>query len=358
MGARGRRASSGDELEEAARRAAEASSLAELGERVLPLLERAVGASGIMLYRYDEASRLDPLAGDLSTVMDQYAHHYIHTDPVQIFPRRLAPEPRVVLATRQVDHRLHHRSEAYGEFYAPFGLEHLACAWLTHLPYGSPGMTGLLFTRTSRHEDFDAADQRKLGRVLPALAAATARAERLADLDLKRQALEAILEAAGGPPRLVLVPSGQLLWASRAAERLLDPASQLPLRSIRSAARRLHEAAPGCAAPSPLPFVTGGVEQRAHLSLLASPSGAPLVLVEIEGGEPPARAGAALARRWGLTAAEAIVLAQLAEGLANAAIAARLHVSIETVRTHVRRILAKLGVRSRVEAALLAARHR
>jgi DNA-binding CsgD family transcriptional regulator len=356
-----RRRSSGGELEEAALRAAEASSLTDLGERVLPLLERAVGASGTLLYRYDEAGRLAPLAGDLSTVMAAYAHHYIHHDPVQIFPRRLAPEPRVVLATRQVDPRAHRRSEAYGEFYAAFGLEHLACAWLTHLPYASPGMTGMLFTRTRRHDDFDVGDQRLLGRVLPALAAATARAERLADLDLKRQALEAILDAAGGPPRLVLLPSGQLVWASSAAERLLGATPQLPMAAIRTAARRLHEAALARAALpplAPLSFVADGVPRRAHLSLVNSPSGAPLVLVEIEGDEPRAQSGAALARRFGLTAAEGTVLGQLAEGLANGAIAARLHVSIETVRTHVRRILGKLGVRSRVGAALMAARHR
>ncbi len=53
----------------------------------------------------------------------------------------------------------------------------------------------------------------------------------------------------------------------------------------------------------------------------------------------------------GLTARQAEVLALLGEGLGNAAIAARLSVSPKTVDHHVSAILAKLGVRSRQEAA-------
>jgi DNA-binding CsgD family transcriptional regulator len=58
----------------------------------------------------------------------------------------------------------------------------------------------------------------------------------------------------------------------------------------------------------------------------------------------------------GLTARQADVLALLGEGLSNAAIAARLSVSPKTVDHHVSAILAKLGVRSRQEAAMHATR--
>jgi DNA-binding NarL/FixJ family response regulator len=50
-----------------------------------------------------------------------------------------------------------------------------------------------------------------------------------------------------------------------------------------------------------------------------------------------------------LTAREAEVLEQLQAGRSNAEIAHELHVSIETVRTHARRIYRKLGVRTRRE---------
>jgi DNA-binding CsgD family transcriptional regulator len=67
------------------------------------------------------------------------------------------------------------------------------------------------------------------------------------------------------------------------------------------------------------------------------------------GIRPPQRA--TLAHPDGLTARQADVLALLREGLGNKAIAERLSVSPKTVDHHVSAILAKLGVRSRQEAA-------
>ena len=71
----------------------------------------------------------------------------------------------------------------------------------------------------------------------------------------------------------------------------------------------------------------------------------------LQGGAPPAEKADALKQ---LTAREREILDYLAQGLSNKAIARVLDISHDTVKLHVKHILAKLNLTSRVEAAVFA----
>ncbi len=72
--------------------------------------------------------------------------------------------------------------------------------------------------------------------------------------------------------------------------------------------------------------------------------------------EPPAPARSPASPGPLLSPSQAAILPLLVEGLSNAEIAARVHLSENTVKTHMREILRRAGARNRVEVAVRAVR--
>jgi DNA-binding CsgD family transcriptional regulator len=337
--------------------AAEVTRLDELGEAALPALSRALGLSGVLLYQYDARGVPTGPAGSLAPSLSAYSPEMFAHDPVQDGLFRFHPDESPVIVTAQdvgCSRRQFHRSYAYLDYYRRHDVEFLLGVWLTGaaLRYGSPGMTGLLLTRSARQVDFDAQTHRRMAYALPAFAAATRRASRLRQ---QQSVLEAAFLGEAAPPRLVLDGQGALLLCSERAGRLLGGA--VP-PALALAAAQLHARLAADLQPTPPAFsielrLADGRPVSAELWVTRSPTGEPLIAAELRALGAGDAALAAFAADHGLTRAEAQVLNLLCHGLSNAEIARRLFVSVETVRTHVSRVLSKLAVASRTEAAAL-----
>jgi DNA-binding NarL/FixJ family response regulator len=108
----------------------------------------------------------------------------------------------------------------------------------------------------------------------------------------------------------------------------------------------------GSAPPADLRFTANGREMTASFSQGRTSAGERFVIIELHSAE--SRLPAEFRARFRLTAAETAVLGDLADGLSNAQIAHRRDISITTVRTHIAHVLSKMGVRSRLQAGVLA----
>jgi DNA-binding NarL/FixJ family response regulator len=98
----------------------------------------------------------------------------------------------------------------------------------------------------------------------------------------------------------------------------------------------------------------GAVRVVAAGDALLSPSVTRRVIEQFARLPPPGTTTTTTGALAGLTDRERQVLQLVARGLSNAEIAAELVVSDATVKTHVAHLLAKLGVRDRVQAVVLA----
>jgi DNA-binding NarL/FixJ family response regulator len=124
----------------------------------------------------------------------------------------------------------------------------------------------------------------------------------------------------------------------------------------RHHAQAVEAGAAGIITKSAQPFEVIDTIRRVHAGELALPAREMIELLRLA-GEERQREQASRATLAQLTPREREVLAALAEGLDNKAIAERLFISPDTARTHVVKVLAKLGVESRLQAAIVAIQH-
>lgn len=128
------------------------------------------------------------------------------------------------------------------------------------------------------------------------------------------------------------------------------------LGSVPSALRTLEVALPALAGPALLAVAVARppVEEDIQVLTLVATLAAAFV---VERPAPPRRPRRAPPQLAMLTPRERQVLALLPRGLTNRALAAELGISSGTVKTHVERILQKLGVHDRTRAAVYASQH-
>ncbi|CAM5390197.1 DNA-binding response regulator [Streptomyces xanthochromogenes] len=98
----------------------------------------------------------------------------------------------------------------------------------------------------------------------------------------------------------------------------------------------------------------GAVRVVAAGEALLAPSVTRRLIADFAAQRPAPRRGAVSLRLNGLTPRETEVLELIARGLSNQEIAGRLVLAEQTVKTHVGRVLAKLGLRDRAQAVIFA----
>lgn len=201
------------------------------------------------------------------------------------------------------------------------------------------------------------------------------------DHALAREGLRAMLERSGR-----FVVAGEAATGEEALALCAAHAPDLALLDIRygaggidglEAARRLADTAPGVAViiltmHETADYLRAAIAAGARGFITKDASREELLgaMDQVRGGGvafPPElmrravsvadRAPAFLALER-LTPREREVLASLADGSTNKEIALRLGISPGTVKTHVERLIGKLGVRDRTQAAILAVEHR
>lgn len=324
---------------------------AAVNQRMLPLL-----GADVAIFRLSEMrpAWVAPIA-DAAPARAEYRRTFRGLDP---WARQMTRPGQVLVQTpeRLLGSELQHTAY-YRDFLLPHGIHDYIGAQIGTVP-GAHAHVGVYRVGRSsgpvrRLEDSAAL----LAAVLPAMSSGLRawRATRVGDADLGR-VIDELRE-----PLLLCDPAGRMLHANPASRRHLGAPYGPALRQAMEAiARDFARARTG-----DLPELRAATLERRFRSAgrvfrirsvgsdgLVGPRGGVLLVLEEEtpetrGRREPAEASPAVPERFGLTPREIDVAKLLARGLSNKQVAEELRVSPNTAQSHTRRVLGKLGTRSR-----------
>ncbi|MGV9225379.1 response regulator [Streptomyces albogriseolus] len=156
----------------------------------------------------------------------------------------------------------------------------------------------------------------------------------------------------------IRMPSVDGLTATEALRRHEDAPQVVVLTTFHADDQVLRALRAGAAGfvlkDTPPAEIVAAVRRVAAGDPVLSPAVTRQLMAHAAGGPGDTRRASARDRVAALNDREREVAVAVGRGLANAEIAAELYMSVATVKTHVSRILAKLGLNNRVQIALLA----
>ncbi len=265
-------------------------------------------------------------------------------------------------------------SRFYSEVFKPMGIRHGLAMVLRH--EGPDSMTVLSINRPSEGGYFKASERELARSVLPHARAAYLLQQRLGWLETLSMTFRAALDRLDDGV-VILDRRGVIRFANTSAERFAAQALYtrcpdgrlcLPTRA-QSSSLRSYVCMAGA---NPQPLLMRVQDQRglwiatlkacpvdrvAEIQWGESGAGVMLFFTPTQARIAPDRR-AAWQRLWGLTRAEAVLAQQLANGSSLDEAADTLGVSINTVRTQVRALYAKTGVRRQPELMRALLTHR
>ncbi len=246
-----------------------------------------------------------------------------------------------------------HALRLYRELFVDLGMEHQMSIGL---PSVLPRITAIALNRNELGDDFDERDRLLLNLLRPHLAQSYEQARERERMHRRLGTLTGVLEEGGTrvvalDPAPTEVTPGALVLLYRYFGR---PGTRAPFparltRWLESQRAAVHTATGSV--PKPLTSIAA---ERAGTKLVvrylpATPMSHEALLLDERLAPPVGEL-----ERLGLTTREAEVLELLGSGATNATLAATLHVSPATVKSHLENIYRKLGVRGRVAAVAMA----